>query len=124
MKTLQENTEQGSKQFENRKKVSTSHLLIELLHKCYLVTENNSSVRVVFLDYAKAFDRVSNNILMEKITNTNLHPTITKWLAAFLSNRQQFVKLGDKQSQTLHIKGILPQETLFGMEGFTVMNTD
>ena len=60
------------------------------------------------------------DILMDKIKNINLLPTITKWLAAFLTNRQQFVKLGDKPSPTLHMKGIFPQGTLLGMEGFPV----
>ena len=97
------------KQFGNRKNVLTIHMLVELLHQWHQVIERNSSIRIVFLDYAKAFDCVKNNILLDKIKSTGIHPLITKWLASFLTNRTQFVKLGQHISSKKRMKGILPQ---------------
>lgn len=51
----------------------------------------NLQTDAVFLDYAKAFDKVSNQCLQLKLSPLNLHPDIVKWLEQFLTNRTQYV---------------------------------
>ena len=96
----------------------------ELLYNWYQATENNENVRKVFLDYKKAFDRVNNHILLSKLKQLGAHPAITRWIASFLTNRTQYVKIWQHKSTTKQLKGILPQGTIFGMEGFVVMIYD
>ena len=83
-----------------------------------------TSVRVIFLDYTKAFDRKNHNILMQKIESLEPHPCIVRWIAAFLQGRNQQVKIGNTTSGILPINGAVPQGALLGMEAFEIMISD
>jgi hypothetical protein len=61
---------------------------------------------------------------MAQIQSMATHPVITRWLASFLTNRKQNVKIGQCTSSLQHMKGVLPQGTIFGMEGFIIMIKD
>ena len=112
-------------QFGNKKGISTTHLLVELVDNWLRALEKpNSCVRVVFLDYTKAFDRINHHILMDKIQSFSPHPCIVRWIAAFLEGRQQRVRLGDVLSSQKHIKGSVPQGAILGMETFEIMIDD
>jgi len=106
------------KQFGNRKGVSTTHLLINLLHHCHQAVDRGDSVRIVFLDYSKAFDRVNHNIMLQKLADMDVPPQILKWFASFLHCRSQSVRLGDIVSSPMIMNGAVPQGAMFGMEGF------
>jgi len=57
------------------------------------------SVRTVFVDFAKAFDRVDHNphnVLVAKLV-TGLPDVIARWMTVFLQERPQCVKIGDCQ---------------------------
>ena len=62
--------------------------LVEMLHKWYKATdEPGTSVRVLFLDYSKAFDLINHDILINKLVAMNLPAHIVRWMAAFLLDR-------------------------------------
>ena len=111
-------------QFGNKQGVSTTHMLIKLLHEWQSQLDLGHSVRVVFLDYSKAFDRVNHNILLDKLAQLNVSPHMLKWFASFLINRTQCVKLGDATTTSLTMNGAVPQGALFGMEGFLALIND
>ena len=48
---------------------------------------------VVFLDFAKAFDKLSHRVLMFKLQHFGLDDKLLKWIADFLSGRKQRVVL-------------------------------
>ena len=108
-------------QYGNKKAVSTTDMLINLLHNWHAAIDNGDSVRIVFLDYSKAFDRVNHNILLDKLAAFDLPPFIMKWFASFLTQRSQYVRLGEYCSDTVTINGAVPQGALFGMEGFLAL---
>ena len=112
-------------QYGNQKGVSTTHLLVELLDNWLKALDAPyTSVRVVFLDYTKAFDRINHHLLMDKIESFNPHPCVLRWIAAFLQGRQQSVKFGDTISSVCQINGAVPQGALLGMEAFELMISD
>ena len=43
---------------------------------------------MVFLDFARAFDKVDHEILMQKIVKQNIKGKIAYWLMEFLNNRK------------------------------------
>ena len=54
---------------------------------------------VVFVDFMKAFDMVSHNILLQKLENTGIGGDFLLWLKDYLANRKQFVSIDGHNSQ-------------------------
>ena len=84
----------------------------------------NTSVRVIFLDFSKAFDHINHNLLLNKFQELDTPPCLLKWLTAFLHKRSQSVKMGDIVSSALDVNGAVPQGAIFGLECFIVMIYD
>ena len=85
------------------------------------VDSGNAGTRIFFADISKGFDLIDHNILMDKLTQLEASPALLSWIAGFLSDRQQAVKIGDKISNWLPLKGGIPQGTRLGVVLFTVM---
>lgn len=105
---------------------STTHALINLLHSWTKATDNNKAdVRVVFLDYRKAFDLIDHNILISKLSNYGINPHIVNWICDFLTDRLQRVKLVDNcYSEWRSVPAGVPQGTKLGPWLFIVMIAD
>ena len=80
---------------------STTDALVEMTHKCYEATDVlNNFVRVVLLAFSKAFDLINHHILVDKLITNGVPAHIVRWLAAFLLDRQQQVKIDNIYSRT------------------------
>ena len=100
---------------------STTHALIEMLHFILSSLEKRSHhARALLLDYSKAFDSVNHHILLQKLHEAGSPAILTRWVAAFLLNRKQRVRIGDQYSSLLTLNGGTPQGTLFGPLSFIV----
>ena len=62
-----------------------------------------STVRVALLDYRKAFDLVDHNLLVAKLSNYEIKPTVVNWIADFLRGRTQRVKINSVYSNFLQV---------------------
>ena len=101
-------------QFGAIKGLSTTHTLIDLLHKWHTCLHKGQSIRAVFLDFSKAFDRVDHNLLIEKFRKLDVPETLLRWLHAFLSDRKQRVKINKDISEWLSPNGGMPQGSWLG----------
>ena len=81
-------------------------------------------VRVALLDLSKAFDLINNNMLLVKLKQYDLPPHIRRWIATFLLDRTQHVKIGNNFSPQGHPKGGVSQGTLLGPKCFLVYIND
>ena len=68
-------------------------------------------LRVALLDFSKAFDLINHNTLL-KLKQYDLPPHIRRWIATFLLDRTQQVKIGNNFSPPGHPNGGVPQGTL------------
>jgi len=102
------------RQYGALKGKSTTHELVDLLHHWHQALDSNSSVRAVFIDYAKAFDHVDHTIIIRKLSELGVPPVLIRWMASFLCDRQQRVKLSDCFSDWLTLKGGMPQGSFMG----------
>ena len=96
------------RQFGSLKNSSTTHNLISLVH--HLLKETDASkcaVRVFLLDFSKAFDLIDHNILLHKLLELNVPPTIFNWIKSFLTERRQCVKLGSWSSSWKVLNGVV-----------------
>lgn len=97
-------------QFGGIKGRSTTHVLVDLLHSWHQALDQCKLVRVLFIDYSKAFDHIDHNIFISKLRNLfNIPQFIINWMTSFLTGRRQRVKLGDIVSEWLNLNGGLPQ---------------
>ena len=67
------------------KGTSTVHALVKLVHKGKSAVEAPGTiVRILLVDFSKAFDQVNHHILMTKCVSLRLLNVVIKWLTSFL----------------------------------------
>ncbi|CAB3995027.1 RNA-directed DNA polymerase from mobile element jockey, partial [Paramuricea clavata] len=98
-----------TKQFALPKK-STTHALVYLLHSILVAFERGScTARLFFADFKKGFDLVDHNVIIKELTLLGTHPSIIRWIKAFLCDREQCVRVGTSMSSWKKTNGGLPQ---------------
>ena len=81
-------------------------------------------VDVIYLDFAKAFDKVDHNILLLKMKRLRIEDKILRWVEVFLKNREQRVKVGNALSSPVDVTSGVPQGSVLGPLLFIIMMTD
>ncbi len=113
------------RQFGTVKGSSTTHALVEMLHTCYDKTDaSRNFARILLLDYTKAFDLINHHILLDKLESLGTPNILLRWIADFLTQRSQQVKIGQIYSEWATLRGGVPQGTLLGPVLFIVMIND
>ena len=77
-------------QFGFRKSYSTNHAILHLITKCNDNIQNNLFSNLILLDVKKAFDSVSQDILVAKLYHYGIRGTANDLFASYLANRQQY----------------------------------
>ena len=65
------------------------------------MSENHLTVAI---NISKAFDAVQHSLLLDQICNTDLHPNLVHWLAAYLRGRQSCVDWQGASSPWRNVK--------------------
>ena len=74
--------------------------------------ENEQNLRAIFLDLAKAFNSISNKILLKKAECFNFSEPTVNLLRSFLEERSEFVKIGTEVSEHIFVNHGVPQGTV------------
>ena len=64
-----------------------------------------------FSDFSKGFDLVDHNVLLRELDTLDVDPHLVRWIAAFLTNRNQRVRVGEALSPPIWLNGGTPQGT-------------
>ncbi len=100
----------------------TMHPLINLVHNRSAATDKlGRFIRILPLDFKKAFDHVNHTIVIGKLFDLGVHGCLVRWVASFLTDRQQRMKIGDILSTWVAIKGGVSQVTKLAALLFLVM---
>ena len=75
-------------------------LFQDIRHK---IDINPHYLRVCFLDFSKAFDRINHNILITKLIALGARRCLIPWICDFLSNRRQAVKTNETRSDWAYV---------------------
>ena len=71
-------------------------------------------VDVVFLDFLKAFKRVSHQALLHKLCNFGISRELLNWCQDYLSNRRQRVVIRDYSPCLTEITSGVPKGSILG----------
>ena len=66
------------------------------------------------MDFSKAFDTVNRNILIEKLDYYGIRGVIKDWFISYLTNRYQYVSLGQTESDPHPVSCGVPQGSVLG----------
>ena len=112
-------------QFGCLKGTSTTFCLIDMIDNWLKSLDTQSHyLRICFIDFSKAFDRIDHNILLLKFLSLGFRKSIIPWICSFLSNRKQSAKIVNYQSEWGFINAGVPQGTKLGPILFIIMIND
>lgn len=86
-----------------RKGFSTCTQLVTTVHDFAKAVNLGKQVDAIFMDFSKAFHKVSHKKLLHKLDLTLGNAKIVTWLSAYLSNRHQYVSFKDRASRRLPV---------------------
>lgn len=107
-----------------RKGLSTTTQLVETIHDFGAILDKRGQIDVIFVDFEKAFDRVSHPKLLLKLHSVLKNDVVLGWIEAYFSSRCQSVVIDGEYSSARVVHSGIPQGSILGPLFFLIYVND
>ena len=98
--------------------------MIQLISQILQAFKENNHTIGIFIDLSKAFDTVNHHLLLQKLELYGIKYNNLKWFQSYLSNRKQFIKFNNKNTNLEIIRCGIPQGSILGPLLFLIFVND
>lgn len=121
---LLEHNLQNEHQWGFRPKRSTEDALLYMTEKWRKAIDSGKVVGIVFIDFKKAFDSVSHQILLKKLSACGVSGDCLSYLESYLLDRKQSTTVNGAISNVANVEYGVPQGSLVGPPCFSAYVND
>ena len=93
---------------------STLSQLLEHQDQILKALEAGDNIDCIYLDFAKAYDKVDHGILLKKMKMLGITGSLGRWILNFLSGRGQQTMVKGRKSETFPLISGVPQGSVMG----------
>jgi len=93
---------------------STMDAIAQVIEDFSVAKEKRDAVLAIFFDFSKAFDLVDHEILLQTLEKLKIPTWLISWIASYLSNRRQRVKISGHLSEWKAVEAGVIQGSVLG----------
>ena len=97
-----------------RQNLSTATAILQLMDELYRATDDGQISQLLAIDQSAAFDCVSHQILLRKLTKYGCSTGTISWMRNYLSHRTQYTSIGRHKSHMVATDRGVPQGSILG----------